>query len=200
MSKKLLTYVFMRLTNRFKIGIFKRSGKNFSGKTCVFHRGGGNKKFYRSIDFFRRLDSFGFICSIIYDPNRSAYIGNVLYDNGFFSFIVLSEGTVMGQRIFSGSSFNKNPFNTKSSSFSLKSQALFSVVSNIEGCPLMGSTIARAAGTGAVIVASSLESITLKLKSGWLVNVSPHAIASVGYISNMLYNMRIIGKAGKNRW
>jgi len=166
MSKNLLTYVLVKATHRFKIGIFKRSGKNFSGKTCVFHRGGGNKKFYRSIDFYRRLDSFGFICSIFYDPNRSSYIGMVLYDNGFFSFITLSEGTFKGQRIYSGAFFDKTLLNNKSSSFRLKLQALFSVVSNIESYPMMGASLARAAGTGAVVITVSSKVITLKLKSG----------------------------------
>jgi len=166
MSKSLLTYILVKVSNRFKMGTFKRTGKNFSGKTCVFHRGGGNKKFYRSIDFYRRLDSFGVICSVLYDPNRSAYIGMVLYDNGFFSFIALSEGTLKGQRIYSGLLFDKTLVNNKSSSFRLNLQPLFSVVSNVESCPKMGASLARAAGTGAVVVIASSAVITLKLKSG----------------------------------
>jgi len=117
----------------------------------------------------------------------------------FFSFITLSEGTLVGQRIYSGSFFDNNLSNNKSSSFCLRQQALFSVVCNVESYPYMGSALARAAGSGAVIIASSSKLITLKLKSGWFVNVSPSAIASVGYISNILHTMQILGKAGKNK-
>jgi len=168
MSKNLLNFVFVKLAKHLKFGTYKRSGKNFSGKTCVFHRGGGNKKFYRLVDFYRRLNSFGAICSIAYDPNRSAYIGLVLYDNGFFSYIVLAEGSIIGQRIFSGVTevkFSKNSLN-KSSSLALSAIGLFGVVSNVEARPFFGSSIARAAGAGAVIVAATPNFITLKLRSG----------------------------------
>jgi len=166
MSKNLLNFVFVKVAKHLKFGTYKRSGKNFSGKTCVFHRGGGNKKFYRLVDFYRRLNSFGIICSIAYDPNRSAYIGLVLYDNGFFSYIILSEGSVLGQRIFSGVAEGKSSKNLKSSSLALSAIGLFGVVSNIESRPFFGASLARAAGVGAVIVAATSNFITLKLRSG----------------------------------
>ena len=154
------------MAKRLKLGTFKRSGKNFSGKTCVFHRGGGSKRFYKLVDFYRRVNSFGVICSILYDPNRSAYIGLVLYDNGLFSYIVLAEGSVIGQQIFSGdTSINKYSLK-KGSSLILRDINLFGVVSQIESRPYFGAALARAAGVGAVIVASTSNFITLKLRSG----------------------------------
>lgn len=71
MSKNfLLNFVFNKVSKKLKFGTFSRSGKNFSGKTCVFHRGGGNKKIYRFIDFYRRLNHFGVVvllCMILID-------------------------------------------------------------------------------------------------------------------------------------
>lgn len=172
MSRNLLNFVFVKLAKRLKFGTFKRSGTNFSGKICVFHRGGGNKKFYKLVDFYRRLNSFGVIYSMLYDPNRSAYLGLVLYDNGFFSYIVLSEGSVIGQQVFSGTittvpeKTSSTVFFSKSTSLALRAIGLFSVVSNVEARPAFGASIARAAGVGAVIVAATSNFITLKLKSG----------------------------------
>jgi len=190
---------FFKVANRLKLGTYKRTGKNFSGKTCVFHRGGGNVKFYRLVDFYRRLNSFGVVCSILYDPNRSAYLGLVLYDNGFFSYIILANGVALGQRIFSGTTMSSKGFLTKGSSLNLSSIGLFGIISNVESRPYFGASIARAAGVGAMVVASTKEIITLKLKSGWIVSISPSAIASIGYVSNMSHNIRNIGKAGRNR-
>lgn len=163
MLSTFLNYVFLKVANNLKLGTYKRTGKNFSGKTCVFHRGGGNKKLYRLVDFYRRLNAFAVICAIFNDPNRSAYLGLALYDNGFFSYIVLSEGITLGQRIFSGGTIT---FKSKGSSLNLSSIGLFGVVSNIEARPFFGASLARAAGAGAFIVASTASTATLKLKSG----------------------------------
>jgi len=199
MTKSLLIYTFSKVSKKLKFGTYTRTGKNFSGKICVFRRGGGNKKIYRLIDFYRRLNLFGIVCEVQYDPYRSAYIGLVLYDNGLFSNIILSENVIVGNRIFSGSaSDNKYAFN-KGSSFLLSNFPLFSIVNNIESRPFFGSSIARSAGVGAVLISNNSGHVVLKLRSGWLVKVSANSVATLGYVSNMLHNMKTLGKAGKNR-
>jgi len=196
--KTLLKYIFSKVSKKLKIGSYIRSGKNFSGKTCVFHRGGGNRRAYRTVDLYRRLNLFGSICGLQYDPSRTAYIGLILYDNGLFSYIILAENIKKGFKLFSGSGLD-NTVVFKGSSLSVSNIPLFTVVNNIEVRPFYGATLARAAGLGAVLVARLNNVVTLKLKSGWLVKISANSVASVGYVSNMLHNMKIIAKAGKNR-
>jgi len=192
-------YIFSKVSKKLKYGTYTRTGKNFSGKICVFRRGGGNKKTYNIVDFYRRLNAFGVVCEIKYDAYRSAFIGLILYDNGLFSNIILSETTKLGHNLFSGVvPANKYAF-SKSSSFSLNHIPLFSLVNNVEVKPFFGSSLSRAAGVSAVVTSNVNNIITLKLRSGWLVKVSANSVASLGCVSNMIHNMKTIGKAGKNR-
>jgi len=199
LSKPILNYICSKVSKKFKFGTYIKTGKNFSGKICVFHRGGGNKKIYRCIDFYRRLNFFGVVYSIQYDPYRSAYIGLVLYDNGLFSSIVLSDGLAVGNKIFSGKEIIAENCLSKGSSLALSNLGLFTIVSNVESRPLFGAALARAAGSGAITLSFVDKFVNIKLKSGWIVKVSSNVVASLGYVSNMLHNMTVIGKAGKNR-
>lgn len=128
MSKKILNYVFSSVSKKLKFGTYIRTGKNFSGKTCVFHRGGGNKKIYRNIDFYRRLNLFGVVCAVQYDPYRSAFLGLILYDNGLFSYIILAQGVDVSDKVFSGTSILNKYCLNKGSSLLLSNIGLFSVV------------------------------------------------------------------------
>lgn len=199
MSKNILNYISQCVSKKLKVGTYNRLGINFSGKICVFHRGGGNKHFYRVIDFYRRLNAFGLIYGISYDPNRSAHLGLILYDNGVFSNIIISDGVLIGGKIFSGTSAINKLCLKKGSSLPISNIGVFSIVNNIEVRPKFGAAIARAAGAGAVVVSATSTFATMKLRSGWFLKVSPDSIASIGYVSNMLHNMSVIGKAGKNR-
>jgi len=166
MSKHILNYIFTKVSKRLKLGTYIKTGKNFSGKICVFHRGGGNKKIYRCIDFYRRLNFFGVICSIQYDPYRSAYIGLILYDNGLFSNIVLADGIFVGHKLFSGKEAISKDCFLKGSSLLLSNLGLFSIINNIESKPLLGASLARAAGTGAITLSFVDKFVNIKLKSG----------------------------------
>jgi large subunit ribosomal protein L2 len=161
-----LSYICTRVSKKFKYGTYIKTGKNFSGKICVFHRGGGNKKIYRCIDFYRRLNFFGVVYSVQYDPYRSAYIGLVLYDNGLFSSIVLSDGIFIGSKIFSGKEIISKNCLSKGSSLLLSNLGLFSIISNIESRPLFGASLARAAGSGAITLSFVDKFVNIKLKSG----------------------------------
>jgi len=166
MSNDLLNFVTIKLNKRFRFNLCKRLGKNFSGKISVFHRGGGVARFIRVVDFFRRVNSYGTICLTTYDPSRSAYIGLILYDNSFFSYIALSEGLAEGRKVYSGFDIVEEPQYLLGSSFRLKVMGLFSVVSYIESRPKFGAAIARAAGAGALLITATSKTITLKLRSG----------------------------------
>jgi len=161
-----LTYVINTISKRLKFGVYIRTGKNFSGKTCVFHRGGGNKKIYRHIDFYRRLNLFGTIYLIQRDPNRSAYLGLVCYTTGLFSYIVLAQNVNLGNKIYSGTKLVNTLCLSTGSSLLLSELGLFSIINNIELRPKFGSSVSKAAGNSAVLIAKTKKFVTLKLKSG----------------------------------
>lgn len=199
MTSALIRYALTKINKKFKRGLFKHAGKNFTGKICVAHRGGGNKQAYRHIDFYRRIDTFGVVCSIQQDPNRTAFIGLVLYTSGFFSYIILSDSIKEGQQIYSGTTFFNSLCLSQGSAIPACNVGLFSIVSNIELRPKFGASLARAAGSGALLVDITSKVITLKLKSSWIINLPRDSMVSIGYVSNMSSNMQIIGRAGKNR-
>lgn len=199
MSSPVLNYILKKALNRLNIGSYSRNGRNSFGRICVFHRGGGNVRKYRLIDFYRRLNLFGYVYKIIYDPNRTAYVGLIFYENGLFSYIVLSDNVNIGNKIYSGNRYLNIDCNSQGSALSLKDIPLFSVVNNIELKSGKGSSLSRSAGAGSVVVSKINDYIVLKSKSGWLISVSNSCMASIGYASNILYNMQNIRKAGKNR-
>jgi len=166
MLRLLLNYICIKVSNKLKRGTCRRTGRNFSGKICVFHRGGGNKRTYRYVDFYRRCGLYGAICEQQLDPNRSAHVGLILYDNGLFAYIILSDGVALGLKIFSGlSNLNKNAY-IKGSSLLLSTMSLFTVINSVEIFPFYGASIARAAGTGAILISKEKDIVTLKLRSG----------------------------------
>ena len=195
-----LTYVVTRLSKRFKVGSFTVSGRNSLGRICVHHRGGGLKFKYRLIDFYRRINQSGVIYNIVYDPNRTAFIGLILYENGLASNIVLSDGVSVGSHVFSGDNSNvlsnfKNAF-VNGSAVPLAYCSLFQIVNNVEFRPFFGAALGRAAGSGLIIVQFSSGLVTLKSKSGWLITVSEQCLATLGFASNVLWKSKRIKKAG----
>ena len=194
-----LNYTIKKILKKLNVGIYSKNGRNNFGRICVFHRGGGNLKKYRLIDFYRRLNLFGYVYKIIYDPNRTSFIGLIFYENGLFSYIILSDNVVIGNKIFSGDSIINNNCYLQGSAIPLKYIPLFNIVNNIEISPNKGAIFIRSAGNSAIIVSKTLENVTLKFKSGWLVTVPSNCMASLGHVSNILHNMNIIKKAGKNR-
>jgi len=98
-----LNYIFFNVDRRLKYGRACFGGRNYLGRVCVQGRGGlGSKSVYRSIDFFRRVNSFGVISKIIYDSYRSAFVGLIFYANGLSSYIILSNLNKIGDTIYSG--------------------------------------------------------------------------------------------------
>ena len=146
------------------MGTCSKGGRNFSGKICVYHRGGKQKSNYCLIDFKRRINQMGLVYGTIYDPYRSAVVGAILYDNGYFSTIILSNELPRNHTLFSGV---KNAQGiSQGDAQNISNFPLFSLVNNIESEPYRGATIARAAGLSAVVVSRNATSTFLKLRSG----------------------------------
>lgn len=89
-------------SRKLTLSLSKCGGRNLFGQITVYHRGGGCRRNYRVIDFYRRMNSFGVIVGIEYDPNRSAYIALIYYISGVFSYITAFEGVKLGDIVFSG--------------------------------------------------------------------------------------------------
>jgi len=165
-SKKLNYSLYSYLSNKLKIGTFFVGGRNFTGHICVHHRSGGVKRNYCLIDFYRRINSFGLIYKIIKDLNRTAFLGSIIYENGLFSYIILTEGVKIGDRLYSG---DKKKFRNKFKNgfaLCLSTINLFIIVNNIEINPYSGSKMSRAAGTSCLLVGKKKDNVILKFKSG----------------------------------
>ena len=93
------------ISKLIRFGVLSHGGRNFLGRICIKGRGGGNKKNYRLIDFFRRLNLFGKVLKLLYDCNRTAYIALILYKNGLNSFIIATENLKLNDPVFSGNIF-----------------------------------------------------------------------------------------------
>jgi len=102
MIKKYINYFIYRINKKLSIGYIPQSGRNYTGTICVHHQGGGNKKKYIYLDFFRRINSYGIVYKIIKSAFRTGLIGGIIYENGLFSYILLTENLKKGSCIFSG--------------------------------------------------------------------------------------------------
>lgn len=160
-------YLLLIADKRLKIGYCSSSGRNFSGRICVHHRGGGVKRNRYFIDFHKRINSFGFIVKIIKTAFYSAFVGMVVYENGLISYQLLADNHKLYSRIFSG--LSKNLVKEKMQigfSTLMKELSLFSIISQFELYPYYGSQMLRAAGAGGFIIAKAQSKVTVKLKSG----------------------------------
>jgi large subunit ribosomal protein L2 len=175
----------------------KRGGRNSYGRITVRHRGGGHKRRYRIIDFKRnKFDCAGNVVSIEYDPNRSARIALVEYEDGEKRYIIAPLGLQVGDRIENGPNADVRPGNA----LPLKSIPVGSMVHNIEFEPGKGGQIARAAGTSAQVLAKEGKFATLRMPSGEMRLVSENCMATLGQVGNTDHGNIKLGKAGRRRW
>jgi len=200
-----LSYYFYYKALKFlKCGLASRGGRNFLGRICVHHQGGGLKKNYRLIDFFRRVNSLGFVVKLSFDCNRSSLLALVLYNNGLSSFIIATDGLRKGSLIYSGlpdmllESLNDYE-DILGWALPLHAVKLFSVVNMIESSPKKGSSLVRSAGSSGLLVGYLAGKAVLKLNSCWQVFVDKHCMASVGTVSNVNFKYFRIDSAGKAR-
>jgi len=175
----------------------QNSGRNNKGRITSRHRGGGHKKHYRKIDFKRDKDSLkAKIETIEYDPNRSAFIALILYEDGERRYIIAPEGLKIGDKIESGSSA---PI-TLGNCLNLNDIPLGTIVHCIEMVPGKGAQIARSAGSSAQILAIEGRYASLRLRSGEVRRVLSDCKATIGVVSNLEHSLQSIGKAGAKRW
>ena len=173
----------------------KKSGRNSYGRITVRHRGGGNRRKYRIIDFKRQKAGEATVLTIEYDPNRSAFIALVQYEDGEKSYIIAPNGLKAGDKIVSGADADIKVGNA----LPLGSIPTGTFIHNIELYPGKGAQLARAAGIMAQLMAKENNMALLRLPSGELRQVSLDCMATIGQVSNIDHENRKIGKAGRKR-
>lgn len=175
----------------------EKGGRNHHGHITMRRRGGRHKRKYRIIDFRRsKLGSVGRVTAIEYDPNRSANIALVEYEDGERRYILHPAGVVVGQTVVAGPGSDVRPGNA----LPLAEIPLGTTVHNIELVPGRGGKMARSAGAGVQVVAKEGDYVTLRLPSTEMRMVRRECMATVGQVGNTDHSKRSIGKAGANRW
>jgi len=178
------------------VGMRKTGGRNNQGKITSRHRGGGHKRLYREIDFKGRVGITGRVASIEYDPNRSARIALVVYNDGIKSYMVAPAVLKTGDVIKCGADADIKPGHR----LPLRKIPEGVQVYNIELIPGMGGKLVRSAGTLANIMVKSDQNAQLKLPSGEVRLFNIDCMATVGQVSNPEFKYVSIGKAGRTRW
>ena len=174
----------------------KKAGRNSYGRITVRHRGGGTRKKYRIIDFKRQKhDVEATVLGIEYDPNRSAFIALVQYEDGEKRYILAPHGLKAGDKVVSGAGADIKPGNA----LPLKNIPVGTFIHNVELYPGKGAQLARAAGIMAQLMAKENGMALLRLPSGELRNVPESCMASIGQVSNIDHENVKIGKAGRKR-
>jgi large subunit ribosomal protein L2 len=172
------------------------AGRNNMGRVTVRHRGGGNKRQYRIIDFKRDKNVSGTVKSIEYDPNRSAFISLIAYKDGEKRYIISPNKLEVGQVIESGPAAEVKLGNT----LPLANIPVGSVIHNIELTIGKGAQLARSAGAQAILQAKHDEYASVKLPSGEVRLINLRCKATMGAVSNTDKRNKVIGKAGATRW
>lgn len=174
----------------------KNSGRNSYGRITVRHRGGGNRKKYRIIDFKRdKFDMGAQVLSIEYDPNRSAHIALLQYEDGEKHYILAPAGLKAGDTVEAGANADIKPGNA----LPLANIPTGTFIHNVELYPGRGGQLARAAGNAAQLMAKEGAYALLRLPSGELRNVSVNCMATIGQVGNVDHENVKIGKAGRKR-
>ena len=174
----------------------KNSGRNNTGRITVRHRGGGNRRKYRMIDFKRnKLDIPATVLTLEYDPNRSAFIALVQYEDGEKRYIVAPHGLKVGDKVMSGPNADIKPGNA----LPLVNIPVGTFIHNIELYPGKGAQLARSAGIIAQLMAKEGAHALIRLPSGELRKVPVNCMATIGQVSNIDHENMSIGKAGRTR-
>jgi large subunit ribosomal protein L2 len=172
-------------------------GRNNSGRITCRHKGGGHKKLYRIVDFKRnKVDIFATVERIEYDPNRTAHIALIKYDDGELAYIVAPSRVSVGDRLLSSESAEISPGNC----LPLSAIPTGTVIHNIELQPGGGAKMARSAGAYAQLLSKSGGFAVIKQRSGELRRVLLTCRATIGSVSNADWQNVKFGKAGRKRW
>ena len=179
-------------------GLTKSGGRNNHGRITSFNRGGGHKRTYRQVDFRRaKHDVAATIERIEYDPNRTAFIALVKYDDGELSYVLAPQRLKVGDKIISSAGqVDVKPGNA----MPLSVIPVGTIVHNVELKPGKGGQIARSAGSYVQFVGRDQGYSLLRLKSGETRMVRSECMATIGAVSNPDHMNTSIGKAGRSRW
>jgi len=174
----------------------KNAGRNNTGRITVRHRGGGNRRKYRIIDFKRnKFDIPAVVKTIEYDPNRSAFIALLEYEDGEKRYILYPNDLQVGDTVISSRNADIKPGNA----LPLESIPVGTFIHNIELHPGKGGQLVRAAGNSAQLMAKEGPYVLIRLPSGELRNVLGTCMATVGIVGNADHEHVSIGKAGRTR-
>ncbi|WP_334148611.1 50S ribosomal protein L2 [Hyphomicrobium sp.] len=175
----------------------KTGGRNNDGRITTRHIGGGHKQAYRKIDFRRRKhDVAATVERLEYDPNRTAFIALIKYEDGHLAYILAPQRLAVGDSVVSGEKVDVKPGNA----MPLSSMPIGTIVHNVELKPGAGGQIARSAGAFVQLVGRDSGWAVLKLNSGETRKVRAECMASVGAVSNPDHTNEVTGKAGRTRW
>ena len=178
-------------------GITGKGGRNNSGRITARRRGGGHKRRYRKVDFKRRrFDVPATVERLEYDPNRSAFIALVKYDDGELAYSLAPQRRTAGDAVISGERCDIKPGNA----MPMENIPVGTIIHNIEMRPGKGGQIARAAGTYAQLVGKDSGYAQLRLSSGEARMVAATGMATIGAVSNPDNKNIKKAKAGRNRW
>jgi large subunit ribosomal protein L2 len=172
-------------------------GRNVHGHITVWHRGGGHKRLYRFVDFVRsKEDVVGTVERIEYDPNRTAFLALIKYDDGEFSYIIAPQRLTAGDKVISSAKADIKVGNC----MKMINIPVGTVVHNVEFRMGKGAQLARAAGTYGQIVGRDSGKVIVKLASGEVRLINGECRATIGSVSNPDQKNTNLGKAGRSRW
>lgn len=178
-------------------GVSKSGGRNNNGRITSRHRGGGHKRLYRVIDFKRtKFDVSAVVERIEYDPNRSAFIALLKYDDGEQAYIIAPQRLQEGDRVIAANRADIKPGNA----MPMENMPVGTIIHNVEMKPGRGGQMARAAGTYVQLIGKDSGYAQLRLTSGELRMVPAKCMATVGAVSNADNKNQNISKAGRSRW
>ncbi|HVY41772.1 MAG TPA: 50S ribosomal protein L2 [Hyphomicrobiaceae bacterium] len=179
-------------------GLSSSGGRNNGGRITTRHRGGGHKRSYRLVDFKRtRFDEAATVERLEYDPNRTAWIALIKYDDGELAYIIAPQRLAPGDKVVSSlSTVDVKPGNA----MPLERMPVGTIVHNVEMKPRKGGQIARSAGAYAQYVGRDQGWAILRLNSGEQRRVHGSCLATVGAVSNQDHANTVVGKAGRSRW
>ena len=174
----------------------KHAGRNSSGQITIRHRGGGNRKKYRVIDFKRDKENMAAtVVGIEYDPNRSANIALLEYEDGEKRYILAPLGVTVGDKLVAGTGVDIKPGN----SMYIKDIPVGTLIHNVELWPGKGGQLVRSAGASAQLMAKEGDYAQVRLPSGEVRMIRLDCRATIGQVGNIDYENIKIGKAGRKR-
>jgi large subunit ribosomal protein L2 len=179
------------------VGLPKKAGRNNQGRITSWHLGGGHKRSYRLVDFKRaKRDMLAAVERLEYDPNRTAFIALIRYEDGELSYILAPQKLSAGDKVISSNDADIKPGNA----MELRAIPIGTSIHNVEMKPGKGGQMARSAGACVQLVGKHLGYVLIKLRSGEVRKVPDRCMATIGVVSNSDAQNASLGKAGRKRW